>query len=126
MLLRFVTASNALYKVVLEPAAGMIGDKRLMIVADGALNYIPFEVLLKSADTGDFSSLGYLIKSNEIIYAPSASVVGAIKQQRAKATGRAILVIADPVFNSNDARAQKRPAHRQAMPKCEASAFRVL
>ena len=104
----FVAASNALYKVVLEPAAGMIGDKRLMIVADGALNYIPFEALLKTADSGDFSSLGYLIKSNEIIYAPSASVVGAIKQQRAKATGRAILVIADPVFNSNDARAQKR------------------
>lgn len=104
----FVTASNALYKVVLEPAGGIIGDKRLMIVADGALNYIPFEVLLKSADNGDFSSLGYLIKSNEVIYAPSASVVGAIKQQRAKATGRAILVIADPVFNSNDARAQKR------------------
>ena len=106
----FAIASNALYKVVLEPAAGMIGDKRLMIVADGALNYIPFEALLKTADTGDFSSLGYLIKTNEVIYAPSASVVGAIKQQRAKATGRAILVIADPVFNSNDTRAQKRPA----------------
>lgn len=103
----FVAASNALYKVVLEPAAGMIGDKRVMIVADGALNYIPFEALLKTADSGDFSSLGYLVKTNEVIYAPSASVVGAIKQQRAKATGRAILVIADPVFNSNDTRAQK-------------------
>ena len=103
----FVAASNALYKVVLEPAAGLIGEKRLMVVADGALNYIPFEVLLKSADSGDFSSLGYLVKSNEIVYAPSASVVGAIKQQRAKATGRAMLIIADPVFNSNDARARK-------------------
>lgn len=103
----FVAASNALYKVVLEPAAGMIGDNRVMIVADGALNYIPFEALLKTADSGDFSSLGYLVKTNEVIYAPSASVVGAIKQQRAKATGRAILVIADPVFNSNDTRAQK-------------------
>jgi len=104
----FVAASNAMYKAILEPAAGLIGEKRVMVVADGALNYIPFEVLLKSADSGDFSSLGYLVKTNEIIYAPSASVVGAIKQQRAKATGRAILVIADPVFNSNDARAAKR------------------
>jgi tetratricopeptide (TPR) repeat protein len=101
----FVAASNALYKVVLEPAAGMLGDKRLMVVADGALNYIPFEVLLKNADSGDFSSLGYLVKTNEVVYAPSASVVGAIKQQRTKATGRAMLIIADPVFNSNDARA---------------------
>ena len=106
----FVAASNALYKVVLEPAAAMIGEKRLMVVADGALNYVPFEVLLKTPDAGDFASLGYLVKSNEIIYAPSASVVGAIKQQRANTTGRAILVIADPVFNSNDARAKKGTA----------------
>ena len=103
----FVAASNALYKVVLEPAAGMIGEKRLMVVADGALNYIPFEVLLKSADSGDFSTLGYLVKTNEVIYAPSASVVGAIKQQRTKSDSRAMLIIADPVFNSNDARARK-------------------
>lgn len=104
----FIAASSALYKVVLEPAASMIGEKRLMVVADGALNYIPFEVLLKTADTGDFSSLNYLVKSNEVVYAPSASVVGAIKQQRTKNASRAMLIIADPVFNSNDARAQKR------------------
>ena len=106
----FVAAANALYKVVLEPAAGMIGEKRLMVIADGALNYIPFEVLLKTADGADFSSLGYLVKTNEIVYAPSASVMGAIKQQRSKTASRAMLIIADPVFNSNDARAQKRAA----------------
>ena len=104
----FVAASTALYKAVLEQAAGMIGEKRVMVVADGALNYIPFEVLLKSSDGADFASLGYLVKTNEVIYAPSASVVSAIKQQRTKASGRAMLIIADPVFNSNDARAQKR------------------
>jgi CHAT domain-containing protein len=103
----FVAASNALYKAVLEPAASMVGEKRLMVVADGALNYIPFEVLLKTTDAGDFSSLGYLVKTNEVIYAPSASVVAAIKQQRTKSTSRAMLIIADPVFNSNDARAKK-------------------
>lgn len=106
----FVAAANGLYKVVLQPAAGMIGEKRLMVVADGALNYIPFEVLLKTADGADFASLGYLVKTNEIIYAPSASVVGAIKQQRTKNASKAMLIIADPVFNSNDARAQKRTA----------------
>jgi CHAT domain-containing protein len=106
----FVAASNAVYKTVLEPAASLVGEKRLLIVADGALNYIPFEVLLKTADPGDFSTLGYLVKSNEIVYAPSASVVGAIKQQRTRPTGRAMLIIADPVFNSNDARAHKNTA----------------
>ena len=106
----FVAASNALYKAVLEPAASMLGEKRLLIVADGALSYVPFEVLLKTADSGDFSSLGYLVKTNEVVYAPSASVVGAIKQQRAKTSSRALLIIADPVFNSNDARAKKAAA----------------
>src|SRR6201991_3089793 len=106
----FVAASNALYKVVIEPAAAMIGEKRLLVVADGALNYVPFETLLKTADAGDFASLGYLVKSNEIVYAPSASVVGAIKQQRAKTNSRALLVEADPVFNTNNARAKKGAA----------------
>jgi len=106
----FVSAANGVYKAVVEPAAAMTTDKRLLIVADGALNYIPFEVLLKSADAGDFASLGYLVKTNEIIYAPSASVVGFIKQQRGPSTGKAMLIIADPVFNSNDTRAQKAPA----------------
>ena len=106
----FIAAAHGLYKVVLQPAAGMIGEKRVMVVADGALSYIPFEVLLKTADGGDFSSLGYLVKTNEVIYAPSASVVAAIKQQRTKNPSKAMLIIADPVFNSNDARAQKRTA----------------
>jgi CHAT domain-containing protein/predicted negative regulator of RcsB-dependent stress response len=106
----FVAASNGVYKAVIEPAASMTTDKRLLIVADGSLNYIPFEVLLRSADAGDFASLGYLVKTNEVVYAPSASVVGFIKQQRTAATGKSMLIIADPVFNSNDTRAQKAPA----------------
>src|SRR6185503_11427490 len=102
----FVTASSALYKAALEPAATALGEKRLLIVADGALNYVPFEALVKSPESADYSSLPYLIKSNEIIYAPSASVVGVIRQQNNNRAGRAMLILADPVFNSNDARAK--------------------
>jgi len=61
--------------------------------------------LVKAPESADYSSLPYLIKSNEIIYAPSASVVGAIRQQNISSAGRAMLILADPVFNSNDARA---------------------
>ncbi len=102
----FVTASNALYKVVLEPAATVTADKRLLIVPDGALNYVPFEALVTLAPSADYSSLPYLIKSNEIIYAPSASVVGAIRQQQNNRSGRFMLIVADPVFNSKDTRAR--------------------
>ncbi len=102
----FIGASSALYKAAVEPAAGAFGEKRLLIVADGALNYIPFEALVKSADSADYSSAPYLVRSNEIVYAPSASVIGAIRQQANSQPGRAILIIADPVFNSVDTRAR--------------------
>ena len=101
----FVTASAGLYKAVIEPAASTIGEKRLLVVADGALNYVPFEVLVKTSDSADYSSLPYLIKSNEIVYAPSASVLGAIRGQANTRSDRAILIVADPVFNSIDSRA---------------------
>jgi CHAT domain-containing protein/tetratricopeptide (TPR) repeat protein len=102
----FTAASSALYQAVIEPATTIVGEHRLLVVADGALNYVPFEALVKSPQTADYSSLPYLIKSNEIIYAPSASVVGAIRQQTTARAGRAMLIVADPVFNSNDARAR--------------------
>ena len=102
----FTAASNALYKAALEPAATALADKRLLIVADGALNYVPFEAFVTSAPSADYSSLPYLVKTNEIIYAPSASVVGAIRQQENNRSGRAMLIVADPVFNSKDTRAR--------------------
>lgn len=102
----FVPASNALYKAVVEPAASLIGTRRLLVAADGALNYVPFEALVKSPELTDYSSLPYLIKTNEVVYTPSASVIGAIRQQKgARGTGP-ILVLADPVFNSADTRAK--------------------
>jgi CHAT domain-containing protein len=101
-----IAASNALYKAAVEPAASVTGDKRLLIVADGALNYVPFEALVTSAAAADFASAPYLIKTNDIIYAPSASVIGAIRQQSTKPSGRAVLIVADPVFNSRDDRSR--------------------
>jgi CHAT domain-containing protein len=109
----FAAASNTLYKTALEPAAAFIGNKRLLIVADGALNYVPFEALVTNASSAagvDYPTLPYLIKTNEIVYAPSASVINVLRQQTHKATGKNLLVIADPVFNDNDPRAKGKAA----------------
>lgn len=103
----FATASNNLYKTVVEPGASLIGDKRMLVVADGALNYIPFEALVTAGGGTDYAALPYLVTTNEIIYAPSASVVAVIrKQSSARPTGKSVLLVADPVFNSNDPRAK--------------------
>jgi len=103
----FAAASNALYLAMVAPAASIIGDKRLLIVADGGLNYVPFEALIKTAAGANYASLDYLIKSNEIVYAPSASVMAAIRINNVSATnlaGSRVLIVADPIFNSDDPR----------------------
>src|SRR5205814_268697 len=95
------------YKTVVEPAVSVIGDKRILVVADGALNYIPFEALVKNSDGADYASLNYLVKTNEIVYSPSASVIAAIRQgSGSAASGKAMLLVADPVFSADDPRAK--------------------
>jgi len=110
----FSRASHALYKVALAPAASMIGNRRLVIVADGALNFVPFEALVTTDRGGDYSSLDYLIKANKVSYAPSASVTAAVREQK-RALGRNILLVADPVFSANDPRLQTG----SAVPRAE-------
>ena len=109
----FSRASHALYKVALAPAVSIIGNRRLVIVADGALNFIPFEALVTTDRGGDYSSLDYLIKTNKVSYAPSASVTAAVRDQK-RTAGRNILLVADPVFSANDPRLETGPSPNRA------------
>ncbi|MDQ1592543.1 MAG: hypothetical protein QOG71_3170 [Pyrinomonadaceae bacterium] len=110
----FAETSNALYQATVAPAASLVANKRLLVVADGALNYVPFESLVTAAGGGgDYSTLPYLVRTNEVIYAPSASVVAAIRQQAAAggaaaaaANSRGLLLVADPIFDASDPRAK--------------------
>ncbi|HEX8458743.1 MAG TPA: CHAT domain-containing protein [Pyrinomonadaceae bacterium] len=107
----FAESSHALYRNTVAPAAQFTSGKRLLVVADGALNYVPFESLVTAAGGGgDYSTLPYLVRTNEISYAPSASVVAAIRQQAAGASAaadsRGLLVVADPIFDASDPRAK--------------------
>jgi CHAT domain-containing protein len=105
----FSRASHALYKAALAPAASMIGNRRLVVVADGALNFVPFEALVTTDRGGDYSSLDYVIKTNRVSYAPSASVTAAVRDQK-RTAGRNILLVADPVFSASDPRSQSSSA----------------
>jgi CHAT domain-containing protein/tetratricopeptide (TPR) repeat protein len=110
----FVKAAHALYQTILAPAAQTVGDKRLLVVADGALNYVPFEALVTAADGTDYSALPYLVKTNEVVYAPSASVVAAVRAHQGGQAGAGMLVVADPVFDAADARAKSASAAQAA------------
>lgn len=110
----FATASNALYQTAVAPAAKIVGDKRLLIVADGGLNYVPFESFVTSTGPTDYASLPYLVKTNEVVYAPSASVIAVIRQTAKPAAGKNLLLVADPVFTASDPRAKGGAAGAQA------------
>src|SRR5256714_5248120 len=105
----FVAASSALYRTVVEPAVAVITDKRILVAADGALNYIPFEALVKNSDGADYASLNYLVTTNEIVYSPSASVIAAIRGGNPtvrESANKSMLLVADPVFSADDPRAK--------------------
>ena len=123
----YADAAGALYNTVLAPAAAALGSKRLVVAADGALSFVPFEALVTAPGGADYASLNYLVKTNEIVYAPSASVVAAVRQARAAAASArtpagGVLVVADPVFEAGDARA----AGKNLKPRDDAARRAVL
>ena len=96
----YVKASAILSQMILGPVAAELKDKRLLIVSDGVLHYIPFAGLPDPADTQA------LIVDHEVVMAPSASVVGLLRQETAnrKPASKTVAVLADPVFSNNDPR----------------------
>ncbi|MEO8650441.1 MAG: CHAT domain-containing tetratricopeptide repeat protein, partial [Acidobacteriota bacterium] len=96
------SAAKELSRIILGPAAAQIGGKRLVIVADGALLYIPFTMLPDPATGGTQP----LVVGHEIVSLPSAST---LVFQRKELAGRQpapkmLAVIADPVFDRTDVR----------------------
>lgn len=102
-------ASAELSRMVLGPVAAQmpIKNKRLVIVADGALHYVPFAALPELQATAESGIAGQpLTVNHEIVSLPSASVLALLRQQYKdrKPAPNAVAVLADPVFNRNDPR----------------------
>ena len=105
----------ALSQILLGPVADKIGNKRLLIVGDGVLHYLPFGALpspvsSSSRPSGAVQSarVPYLIEEHEIVYLPSASVLSIVRSEAdRKPEPLSVAVIANPVFTSDDGRLQK-------------------
>jgi CHAT domain-containing protein len=104
----YQTEVNILSKMLLEPVAGRLGTKRLVIVADGALQYLPFAVLPapETLATIRKSLPRPLIIDHEIVSLPSASVLAVLRRELAGRgrAARTVAVLADPVFELDDER----------------------
>jgi CHAT domain-containing protein len=82
--------ARELYLYLVEPAMKWIENEHLVIVPHEDLNYLPFQVLLTSAEPERFLGERY-----EITYAPSATVLTSLPPPRPVKAER-MLAIADP------------------------------
>jgi CHAT domain-containing protein len=93
-------AAMALARMVLGPLAPELAAKRLVVVADGALQYVPFGALPLPGGGGP------LLLRHEVVHAPSASALLELRRglgDRPPAA-KTIAVLADPVFGEDDPR----------------------
>src|SRR5215213_9504707 len=91
-----------LSNMLLAPVAQLIRGKRLLIIPEGKLRYLPFDAL---PVPGEESERAPLVTTNEIIVLPSASLLTVIRATKQDQTSsKLVIVLADPVFEQSDAR----------------------
>jgi CHAT domain-containing protein/Tfp pilus assembly protein PilF len=97
-----VDLQKRLSEILLAPVRPQIENKRLAIVADGVLQFIPFAAL-------EGQNTKFLIETNEIVVLPSASVLAELRRNSTgrKTAEKTIAVFADPIFEANDTRLAK-------------------
>lgn len=120
----YLREAAELSRLLLGPAAALLGNKRLLIVADGRLHYLPFEALPVPVQSGEQSGPPQLlIDDHEIVELPSASILIAIRREAARpVTGAKIVqVLADPVFDKSDPRVLQAQIPTDGSPPAEKS-----
>lgn len=116
----------SLSQILLAPIINQIGTKRLLVVTEGALQYIPFGVLpipvisnqssvisrQRKLSPDDWSlNTGYrpLALDHEIVSLPSASVLAVLRKELEgrNPPAKSVAVLADPVFAYDDSRVKR-------------------
>jgi CHAT domain-containing protein len=96
-------ASSVLGRVLLGPVAQHLDSKRVVVIAEGILQYVPFGALSLPGTSEP------LLSRLEVVNLPSASCLAAIRQQANARTGapKSIAIFADPVFEAKDSRVRQ-------------------
>jgi CHAT domain-containing protein len=117
----FEREATSLSRILIpDRAASEIRAKRkIVIVADGVLQYFPFATLSVSKQPKLYTPL---VANHEVLTVPSASTLEVLRRRVAHRTPapNSIAVIADPVFKSNDARVMQR-ADRSSVIKTQST-----
>ena len=105
-----------LSQTLLGPVAEHLGEKRLLIVAEGALHYIPFSALPIPgiADLEGDGAAAHVVPApplnvrHEVVTISSASMLGKLRRNLAgrRQPPGMVAVVADPVFDADDPRVE--------------------
>jgi CHAT domain-containing protein/Tfp pilus assembly protein PilF len=107
------TAAQQLSRLLMAPIAAHLTTPRIVIVADGSLQMIPFAALPQPD-----APKQRLIDRYEIVMAPSLSTLAWLRAHAPGATAarRTLAVIADPVFDRDDPRVTRAAQTATVVP----------
>jgi CHAT domain-containing protein len=106
-----VRSARALYLQCLAPVRDLLpAARQVILVPDGALQFLPFEVLLEEDPPAPphmagqreayFASLSYAFRKSEVNYGPSSTVLAILATQPRRPDTRGFFGIGDPVFSA--------------------------
>jgi CHAT domain-containing protein/tetratricopeptide (TPR) repeat protein len=96
-------------KVLAPAAAALSAARRVVVVSDGALQYVPFAALAVPASFENDQPQP-LILDYEVVCLPSASTLAALRREgkNRRPAPRSVAVFADPVFDRDDERVVRK------------------
>ena len=117
----YAGALDSLSRMLLGPAAAQLMKKRLLVVSDGYLQYLPFAALPKPRVDGAYGRgsnsrrqrrlasdgpASPLIVEHEVVSLPSASLLAVLRREMSgrRPAPKMIAALADPVFDPADLR----------------------
>jgi CHAT domain-containing protein len=106
-------AAAALSQMLLGPVSNQLEKRRLLVVGDGALQYVPFAALPRPAPGARRRPL---IVDHEVVSLPSASTLVVLRRELTgrKPAPKTVAALADPVFDPGDERFKASMVQRGA------------
>jgi CHAT domain-containing protein len=91
-------ATKELAQMILSPVADQLQTRRIIVAADGALNYIPFQILPVAENAEP------LVAQHEVINVPSASILGELRREagRRGVREKVLAAFGNPVFSKQN------------------------
>lgn len=122
-------AGQSLYQTLIAPLKGWL-KANVIIVPEGPLGNIPFEVLLSAApsDTTNFKTYPYLSKQHRVSYAHSATLLGEMthRKHQKSSSGKGALVVAPFIQSERPANNLRKTPKFSRLPHSGTEAETVL